>query len=78
MPSKKSAKKVGKARANGNGSGRTRAHGPKFELSLDEYTRPARLNPESPEEREKRLAARKALTLRAFKMTYENRRRKAS
>jgi hypothetical protein len=78
MSSKKSAKKTGNARTNGNGAGRTRGAGPKLELSFDEYTRPARLNPESPEEREKRLAARKALTLRAFRMTYENHRRKAS
>ena len=78
MPSKKSAKKTGNARANGNGAGRTRGGGPKLELDFGEYTRPARLSSESPEERRKRLAARKALTLRAFRMTYENRRRKAS
>ena len=78
MPSKKSAKKVLSARANGNGAGRARGKGPKLELSFDEYKRPSRLKPESPEEREKRLAARKALTLRAFRMTYENHRRKAS
>ena len=33
---------------------------------------------ESTEEREKRLATRKARTLKAFQTTYENRRRKAS
>ena len=36
------------------------------------------INPESKEEREKRLAARKARTLKAFQTTYENRHRKAS
>lgn len=40
---------------------------------------PGYLNPETKEEREKRLAARKALTLKAFRMAYENHhRRKAS
>jgi hypothetical protein len=39
---------------------------------------PMRINPESEEDREKRLAARKARTLKAFQMTYENRRRKSS
>jgi hypothetical protein len=39
---------------------------------------PVRLNPESAEERRKRLTDRKALTLRAFRITYENRRRKTS
>jgi hypothetical protein len=41
--------------------------------------RPYYLNPETGEEREKRLAARKALTLKAFEIAYENHhRRKAS
>jgi len=40
---------------------------------------PVRVNPESKEKREKRLAARKARTLRAFQMAYEDHhRRKAS
>ena len=40
---------------------------------------PIRLKDEAPEEREKRLEAKKALTLRAFQMAYEShRRRKAS
>jgi hypothetical protein len=41
---------------------------------------PRYLNPETPEEREKRLAERKALTLRIFQSAYENhrQRRKAS
>jgi hypothetical protein len=43
-----------------------------------EHPEPVRINPESKEEREKRLATRKARTLKAFQTTYENRRRKAS
>jgi len=40
---------------------------------------PRYINPETREEREKRLAERKALTLRAFEIAYENsHRRKAS
>jgi hypothetical protein len=76
MSSKRADKKTVKPNADGNGAGRARRAGPK--LGLDEYPRPSRLSPESSEEREKRLAARKALTLRAFQMTYENHRRKAS
>jgi hypothetical protein len=40
--------------------------------------RPYRINPETNEEREKRLAARKALTLKAARIAYENHRRKTS
>jgi hypothetical protein len=40
--------------------------------------RPVRINRESKEKREKRLARRKARTLEAFQTTYENRRRNAS
>ena len=36
--------------------------------------RPYKINPESKEEREKRLAKRKALTLRIFHAAYENHR----
>lgn len=43
-----------------------------------ENPEPVRINPESKEGREKRLATRKARTLKAFQTTYENRRRKAS
>ncbi|HEV2705006.1 MAG TPA: hypothetical protein VGV59_03730 [Pyrinomonadaceae bacterium] len=39
---------------------------------------PRHLNPETPEEREKRLAKRKAATLRAFQTTYENHHRQRS
>jgi hypothetical protein len=43
------------------------------------YEQPLYKNPESKEEREKRLKKREALTLRVFKMAYENHhRRKAS
>ncbi len=34
--------------------------------------RPVRINPETAEEREKRLAKRKTLTLRVFRSAYEN------
>jgi hypothetical protein len=40
--------------------------------------KPYYLNPETKEEREKRLAARKALTLKAFRMAYENHHRRKS
>jgi len=52
-----------------------------FEIDSTEATHPhpVRLNPESEEEREKRLAKRKALTLRIFQSAYENHhKRKAS
>jgi hypothetical protein len=39
---------------------------------------PVYLNPESAEEREKRIAKRKARTLRIFQTAYENHRNKAS
>ncbi|MDT5121253.1 MAG: hypothetical protein QOC96_735 [Acidobacteriota bacterium] len=43
------------------------------------HQKPYRLNPETEEEREKRLTARKALTLKAARIAYENHhRRKAS
>jgi hypothetical protein len=44
---------------------------------LDPETR-TRIKPESKEARAKRLAARKARTLKAFQTTFENRSRKAS
>ena len=37
---------------------------------------PYRINPETNEERDKRLAKRKKLTLRAFQMAYENQHRR--
>lgn len=39
--------------------------------------RPFRINPETPEEREKRLKARKTLTLKVFKWAFDNNRKKA-
>jgi hypothetical protein len=86
---KQSGRKVkrvneGKAsRANGSkGTGVTRAHGngegnlPDVEFDFSDYPHQVYPNPETPEEREKRLSSRKALTLRAFRATYENRHRK--
>ena len=93
MPSKKATKKTSKqkskrSRATLSRDGkpqRTRFHGAVLDLIeadddlRNSYGPPVHPNPETKEEREKRLAARKALTLRAFKTTYENRhRRKAS
>jgi hypothetical protein len=48
------------------------------EFAAAHQRRPKETSRESPEEREERLAARKARTLKAFQTTYENRRRKAS
>ena len=45
----------------------------------ERHKQPYRINPETDEERAKRLAARKALTLEAARIAYENHhRRKAS
>lgn len=41
-------------------------------IMRDNTPRPWRINPESDEEREKRLAKRKKLTLKAFQAAYEN------
>lgn len=93
MPSKKTAKKTAKQKSKrprttlirDGKPQRTRFRGGVLDLiEADDdlrnpYGPPVHLNPETKEEREKRLAARKALTLRAFQTTYENRhRRKAS
>lgn len=87
---KKSVKKVKSIgekrvpRSNGSkGHGISRVHGnggdlPDLEFDFNDYPGPLYPNHETPEERVKRLAARKALTLRAFQTTYENRRRKTS
>lgn len=68
-----------------NGVKLVRVHGdepvlPLVESGEDSDYRSVRLNPETAEEREKRLAARKARTLRIFQKAYENQRqqRKAS
>ena len=79
--------KTRQARTKANGSGRLAVSltGDQRDLLADtEYGKefqpgPVRVNPESKEKREKRLAARKARTLRAFQMAYEDHhRRKAS
>jgi len=79
--------KTRQARPRANGSGRLAVTltGDQRDLPADtEYGEgshpgPVRINPESKEKREKRLAARKARTLRAFQMAYEDHhRRKAS
>jgi hypothetical protein len=71
---------AGRARRPGNG---VAVGGNGKEMGRPSHTTPAasppplqRLAGETDEEREKRLAARKALTLRAFQMTYENRHRR--
>jgi hypothetical protein len=38
----------------------------------ESYEQPCHKNPETTEEREKRLAKREALTLRAFQIAYDN------
>lgn len=68
-------------RGNNNGSRLTAVDEDKIEIDFTQAThpKPVRLNPESEEEREKRLAKRKALTLRIFQAAYENHhKRKAS
>ena len=83
MPSKKSAPKKSKstkaARRGRSGAQLVRVHGAEeavLPLLLDWNGKgdkqPRYLNPETKEDREKRLAARKALTLKAFQMAYEN------
>lgn len=92
--SKKRAKKANQA-SGGNGAKLARFHEVENTsrvwsgedddmLAMDDgeasQPQPRHLNPETPEEREKRLAERKALTLRIFQSAYENhrQRRKAS
>lgn len=87
---KKRSKKVGgtadriisaQHHVNNNGSMLTASDEDTIEINFTEAThpKPVRLNPESEEEREKRLAKRKALTLRIFQAAYENHhKRKAS
>ena len=88
MPSKKGNKQNSKkirATSNRNGVKLVRIYGdgPVLPLKIKEGSAqypPVYLNPETAEEREKRLAARKARTLRSFQKAYENQRqqRKAS
>lgn len=89
MPSKKgnnrNSKKTGVTSRSRSGAQLVRIHGdgPVLPLKIKEdstqYLR-VRLNPETAEERDKRLAARKARTLRIFQKAYETHRqqRKAS
>ena len=83
----KTPNKTRQARSRANGSGRLGVTliGDQQDLLADagygeeSHPGPVRINPESKEKREKRLAARKARTLRAFQMAYEDhQRRKAS
>ena len=78
--------KTRRPKRNDNGSGRTVRilTGDEFDLvrslAADEKhpAEPMRINAESKVARAKRLAARKARTLKAFQTTFENRSRKAS
>lgn len=83
----KTPNKTRQARPRANGSGRLAVTlaGDQKDLLADagcgeeSHPGPVSINPESKEKREKRLAARKARTLRAFQMAYEDHhRRKAS
>lgn len=90
MESRKTTKtkltKTRRPKRNDNGSGRIvrTLTGDEFNvvrnLAADETppAQPMRINQESKEARAKRLAARKARTLKAFQTTFENRSRKAS
>ncbi|MEK6289676.1 MAG: hypothetical protein AABO57_28505 [Acidobacteriota bacterium] len=76
----KTPAKTRKARPRANGSGglAVTLTGDRQDLIADtrygeeSHPGPVRINPESKEKREKRLAARKARTLRAFQMAYED------
>lgn len=65
-------------------NGHTTARVPKIEVILAEgigigspkQPRPYRINPETKEQREKRLAKRKALTLKAFQGAYHTHKQK--
>jgi hypothetical protein len=80
----KATTKTRQARPRANGSGRLAVTltGDQRDLLADagyseeSHPRPVRINPESKEKREKRLAARKARTLRAFQMAYEDHHRR--
>jgi hypothetical protein len=80
--STKSSRK-GQARRSDNGAPGLTSRGNGKQTGQSARTVPAagstplqRLAGETEEEREKRLAARRALTLRAFQTTYENRHRR--
>ena len=90
MESRKATKgkltKTRRPKRDDNGSGRIVRTSTSYEfdvarnLAADEKhsAQPMRINEESKEEREKRLALRKARTLKAFQTTFENRTRKLS
>ncbi|HEY0321920.1 MAG TPA: hypothetical protein VGC66_13240 [Pyrinomonadaceae bacterium] len=82
----KKSKKAGAAQSRSKGR-IARAYGDNRKFMLTDrddsnghrHKQPHLINPESDKEREKRLAARKALTLKAARIAYENNhRRKAS
>ncbi len=78
MSSRKSKKTDLEPKTNGHKLPRSNGANIALVLSDDigglDTSRPYLLNPESSEERQKRLAKRKALTLRAFQKAYENHR----
>ena len=90
MSAKKSTKKYKKAVAKpsreglkavhthspGNDSARSKDKAPQIEFEDSDRPSHLHLNLESDEEREKRLAAMKALTLKAFRIAYENHHRR--
>lgn len=81
---KKNLRKAG-TKSSRNGSKIVRVHGNEnigimlsdeednmLKIDYTDFPQPIHLNPESAEEREKRLARRKARTLRIFRTAYEN------
>lgn len=95
MPTKNSSKQLKKAHTKTSRNGKPHKsriwHGSnigfalnvddekEFEIDSSGIAHPVQINPETSEEREKRLAARKARTLKAFQLAYKNRhQRKAS
>ena len=83
MSSKKSASKGSKKRKTTQRSKTTGARVSTIPIEINEFALPSGrngkgdkqpyyLNPETKEEREKRLAARKALTLKSFAIAYAN------
>lgn len=76
---RKTPAKMRKARVRENGSGMGTVillGGADTGSDQDVHTGPVRINPESKEKREKRLAARKLRTVRAFQMAYEDHHRR--
>ena len=81
---RKTPAKMRRARVRENGSGMVTVtvlgdkQGLRADTGYDQdvHTGPVHINPESKEKREKRLAARKLRTLRAFQMAYEDHHRR--